>query len=45
LRRLGSNLQYRRRALYQALQIGDVVCIYLHPGALAIPWYVLAQCG
>jgi len=32
------------RQLYNATSIGDRVCIYLHPGALRIPWYQIAQC-
>jgi len=29
------------RSLYQGLQLGDSVNIYLQPGKLGIPWYFL----
>ena len=32
------------QALYNAVQTGDTVCIALHPGALAIPWFTVRSC-
>jgi hypothetical protein len=30
--------------LYESTSTGQQVCIYLHAGALRIPWYVAAEC-
>ena len=31
-------------SLYASISPGRQVCVYLHSGALRIPWYVVAQC-
>jgi hypothetical protein len=31
-------------SLYESTSISQQVCVYLHSGALRIPWYVVAQC-
>lgn len=30
--------------LFRSTKIGDYVCVQLHPGALGVPWYRVAQC-
>lgn len=32
------------RGLYEAVSVGDEVCVALHPGALGIRWYVVLRC-
>jgi hypothetical protein len=32
------------RSLYTSTAIGDTVCVHLHAGALAMPWYVVTKC-
>ena len=31
-------------SLYHSVKPGDTVCVYLHPGALKVPWYRLSHC-
>jgi hypothetical protein len=33
------------KSLYTSTATGQLVCVYLHPGALRIPWYAVAQCS
>lgn len=32
------------RSFYSTVQLGQTVCVHYHPGALKIPWYVIASC-
>jgi hypothetical protein len=31
--------------LYDQLNVGDAACVYFHPGALHMRWYVVSTCG
>jgi hypothetical protein len=31
--------------LYDQLNVGDEACVYFHPGALRMRWYVVSTCG
>ena len=33
------------RSLYNSVQPGQTVCVYLYPGALKIPWFQVAHCA
>lgn len=33
------------RSLYNSTSTGESVCVHLRPGALRIPWYVVASCS
>jgi len=43
--RTGQNSIEVSAATYQAVNIGDNVCITLHPGAVGLPWFTSAACG
>jgi hypothetical protein len=30
--------------LYRTIRTGENVCVQLHPGALGVPWYLVAEC-
>ena len=30
--------------LYENVEVGNTVCVYLKPGALGIPWFAVATC-
>jgi len=32
------------RSFYSSVQLGQTVCVHYHPGALKIPWYLVARC-
>ena len=32
------------RSFYESLEVGQAVCVWLKPGALKIPWYVVRAC-
>jgi hypothetical protein len=32
------------RSLYSSVQTGQIVCVYLYPGTLKIPWFQVARC-
>ena len=32
------------RSLYSSVQPGQIVCVYLYPGTLKIPWFQVARC-
>jgi hypothetical protein len=34
-----------RASVYRAVQLGDSVCVDLHPGALGIAWYLVEHCA
>ena len=42
--RLGPNAIEVSAATYRAVNIGDNVCLTLHPGAIGLPWFTSAAC-
>jgi hypothetical protein len=42
--RAGPNSIEVSGAVYRALNVGDNVCITLHPGAVGLPWFTSATC-
>ena len=42
--RLGPNSIEVSSATYQAVNVGDSVCLTLHPGAIGLPWFTSALC-
>jgi len=42
--RTGPNSIEVSSAIYNAINIGDSICITLHPGAIGLPWFTSAVC-